>query len=442
MRRREQIDRIVRAALDAVEPGAAVTRALELDDDRLSAAGETYDLSRFDRVAVLGAGKPCAPMVQAIVDLLGSRVDQGLVLVKHGHGEDEGPIGPVEIVGAGHPVPDAAGVDATSRLAVTAESLGEDDLLIAPIGGGASSLLCLPAEGLTLDDLGRTTDTLLGSGADIVALNCMRKHLSAIKGGQLARLAAPAQVLGLMLSDVVGDPLDAIGSGPTAPDPTTFADAWSVVDRHGLEGRLPASVIERLRRGAAGEIADTPGPGDALFDRVANTVVAGNRHAARAAVEAARELGFQSQAVTTTLTGEAREVGARVAGMIRARVEAEGELARPVCLVLGGETTVTLKGDGTGGRNQELALAAAIELDGQQRMAVVTVATDGQDGPTDAAGAIATGDTISRARGLGLDPRALLDANDSYRFFDALGDLLRTGPTRTNVADLTLAFVF
>jgi hydroxypyruvate reductase len=442
MSHRDQIARIVDAALAAVEPGAAIRRAMTLDGDRLQVNGATYDMGAFDRVVVLGAGKPCAPMVRAVDDLLGPRIDGGLVVVKHGHGEDQSPIGPVEIAGGGHPVPDRAGRETTGRIAALAAELGERDLLIALVGGGASSLLCLPAAGLSLDDLVRTNSTLLRCGADIVELNAVRKHLSAIKGGQLARLAAPARTIGLVLSDVVGDPLDAVGSGPTAPDPTTFDGAWGVVDRHRLESQLPAAVIEHLRRGVAGETADTPGPDDPLFRRVANTVIAGNRHAARAAVEAARELGFQARAVTTSLTGEAREVGSRIAGMMRDRVETEGELRRPVCLVLGGETTVAIRGEGKGGRNQELALAAAMEIDGHSRMAVAALATDGQDGPTDAAGAIAFGDTIARAAKQGLDPRAHLDANDSYPFFDALGDLIRTGPTLTNVADLILAFVF
>jgi len=442
MDRREQIDHIVHAALAAAEPGAALRRSVAVAGGRLTAAGETYDLDGCERVVVIGAGKPCEPMVRALHEMLGPRIADGLVIVKHGHGEDAGAIGRVALVGGGHPIPDRAGVAATRRVAAMAGALGERDLAIALIGGGASALLSLPADGLTLEDLGRTTDALLRSGADIVELNAVRKHLSAIKGGQLARLAAPARTLGLVLSDVVGDPLDAIGSGPTAPDPTTHADAWAVIERHALAQSLPAPVVERLRRGIAGEIADTPGPGDPLFGLVRNTVIAGNRHAARAAVGAASDLGFQAEVVSSTLTGEAREAGTRIAAMARARVESDRALGRPICLVFGGETTVTVRGGGKGGRNQELALAAALEIEGQQRVAVAALATDGQDGFTDAAGAIAWGDTVSRARSLGLDPRALLAANDSHRLFDALGDLIRTGPTRTNVADVILALVF
>lgn len=440
--RRERIAAIVEAALTAVEPGAAMGRALIRDRDRLTVGGRELDLSRFERIRVLGAGKPGAPMARAAVEILDPRVDDGLVIVKHGHGEADRSVGPVEIVGAGHPVPDEAGVTAARRIASMAADLGERDLLIALVGGGASALLTKPADGLTLDDLGRTTEALLRCGAEITEFNAVRKHVSAIKGGQLARLAAPAATVGLVLSDVVGDPLDGIGSGPTAPDTTTFAGAWSVVERYELEARLPSAVIERLRRGVAGEIPDTPDATDPVFERVHNHVIAGNRHAARAAVDAARGLGFQAQTVTTSLTGEAREVGARIAAMVSERAEREDRIDRPVCLVLGGETTVTLRGDGRGGRNQELALAAAIEIDGLDRIAVVSLATDGQDGPTDAAGAMAFGDTIARARALGLESQARLEANDSYPFFDALGDLIRTGPTLTNVADLILAFVF
>jgi hydroxypyruvate reductase len=440
--RRDRIAAIAEAALAAVEPGAAIERALIRDGDRLTVGGRELDLSRLERIRVLGAGKPGAPMARAAVAILDPLVDDGLVIVKHGHGEADVRSGPVEIVGAGHPVPDEAGVAAARRAAALAAELGQRDLLIALVGGGASALLTLPADGLTLGDLGRTTAELLGCGAEITELNAVRKHLSAIKGGQLARLAAPAATVGLVLSDVVGDPLDGIGSGPTAPDPTTFADAWAVVERYGLEPRLPSAVTERLRRGVAGEIPETPDASDPIFERVENHVIAGNRHAVRAAVDAARELGFEAQLVTTSLTGEAREAGARIAAMVRERVEREDRTEGPLCLVLGGETTVTLRGDGRGGRNQELALAAAIEIDGQDRLAVVSLATDGQDGPTDAAGAMAFGDTVARARALGLDPRRHLEANDSYPLFDALGDLIRTGPTLTNVADVILAFVF
>jgi hydroxypyruvate reductase len=442
MKPHEIIDAVRRATIAAVEPGAAIRRHVELSGDRLRIEDTDYDLSAIERVIVLGAGKPAVPMVSALVDVLGPRIDDGLVITKHGHGEADGRIGPIEIAGGGHPVPDRAGTAAARRIADLARALDEHDLLIALIGGGASALLTLPAEGLDLDDMGQTTEALLRSGADIVELNAVRKHLSAVKGGQLARLAAPARTVGLVLSDVVGDPLDAIGSGPTAPDPTRFADSWRVVDKHALQDQLPPAVIERLRRGNAGEIEDTPTLGDPLFDRVQNTIIGGNRQAAQAAAEEAQRLGLKAEVVTTSLTGEAREVGARVAAMIREVAERDRPLPRPVCLVLGGETTVTVTGDGRGGRNQELALGAALEIDGLADIAVMSLATDGQDGPTDAAGAIAFGDTIARARQLGLDAAAHLANNDSYAFFDALGDLIHTGPTLTNVADVVAVFAF
>jgi hydroxypyruvate reductase len=311
------------------------------------------------------------------------------------------------------------GARAVSELAQQAT---EHDLVICLISGGGSALLTRPAEGLTLDDFQYLTDALLRSGATINEMNTVRKHCSDIKGGNLARLAAPAQLATLILSDVIGDPLDVIASGPTVPDSTTVAEA--------------REILGRYRLGEAASLRETPKPGDPIFERVQNVVVGSNRLAALAAVEEARRLGYQALLLGTYVEGEAREV-AQVAAALAKGMRADGDpLSPPACLVWGGETTVTVRGDGKGGRNQELALAAALALDGWPGVLVMALATDGTDGPTDAAGAVVTGDTMARARGIGLDARAALDANDSYRFFDALGNLIRTGPTGTNVNDL------
>lgn len=442
MNQHDQIETILEAALAAVDPWAAVRRAVALAGDRLTVASETFDLSAIASICVLGAGKAGAPMVRALVDILGDRIDCGLVIVKHGHGEAVGRIGAVELVGGGHPIPDRAGQTATRRIVAMADDLGDSDLLIAPISGGASSLLSLPTAGLTLDDLIRTTAAMLECGADITEINAVRKHLSAVKGGQLARSAAPAMTIGLMLSDVVGDPLDAIGSGPTAPDSSTFMDARSIVEKYGIDPVLPAAVSERLCRGAVGELSDTAKPEDPLFYRVHNSVVAGGHTAAEAAVAAAQQQDLNAHLVTTTLNGEAREVGGQIATVARAVLDGHGPVERPCCLVHAGETTVRIRGTGKGGRNQELALAAAIGIDGLPGVFIACLATDGQDGPTDAAGAIVNGETLRRARDLGLDAVAALKNNDSYNFLGRVGDLLRTGPTLTNVADLILVMIF
>jgi hydroxypyruvate reductase len=309
------------------------------------------------------------------------------------------------------------------------------------ISGGGSALLPLPADALPLADYQALTGLLLRCGADITEINAIRKHCSRLQGGQLARLAAPAQVVTLILSDVVGTPLDAIASGPTVPDPSTFADAVAILRRHGILDQIPGSVRDHLLAGAAGAIPDTPKPGDPLFQHVTNVVIGDNASAGRAAVAEAHRLGFSSALLTTFIQGEAREVGRAVAGLAQGIACGQSDFAAPACLVLGGETTVTIRGQGTGGRNQELALAAAIALDSYPlpedvEVAVASLGTDGTDGPTDAAGGVAWPDTVARGRALGLDARAALADNDSYHYLGALGDLIVTGPTGTNVNDL------
>jgi glycerate 2-kinase len=348
----------------------------------------------------------------------------------------------LSIIEAGHPVPDEAGLAAAQAIVNLLADTTPDDAVLCLLSGGGSALLTLPVQGITLADLQTTTASLLAAGANINEFNTIRKHLSAVKGGRLAEIAAPATVYTLILSDVVGDPLPVIASGPTAPDPTTFADAWSIVERYQLQDRLPAAVRQRLLAGRNGELADTPKPGDAIFERVHHAIIGSNRLAGQAAVQAAQAAGLQAQLLTTFIEGEAREVGKVVAGLAKGLIRAEGPLKRPACLVLGGETTVTLRGDGQGGRNQELALAAAIALDGWDDALVVAMGTDGSDGPTDAAGAFADGTTISRALARGMDAVNYLNRNDAYNFFRELDDLIITGPTQTNVNDLILIFAW
>lgn len=434
------VARVLAAALQAVEPGAAVRRHLRREGDTLLVGGRPYDLGRFERVWLVGAGKAAAPMAAAAAEILAERLSGGVVVVKHGYTQQPAePHAPVAVVEAGHPLPDAHGVAGTRRVAELLRGAGERDLVLALISGGGSALLTLPADGLALDDLQRLTELLLRSGATINEINTLRKHLDVVKGGGLARLAHPAHLATLILSDVVGSPLDVIASGPSVPDTSTFGDAWAVLERYGLLERAPAPVLERLRRGRAGALPETPRADDPLFARVANLVVGSNALAAEAALEAARAEGWHTLLLTTYLQGEAREAGRLLAAVARELAATGRPIPRPACVLAGGETTVTLRGEGRGGRNQELALAAVPDLAGLAGVALVTLATDGGDGPTDAAGAVVTGASLERARALGLDPAAHLARNDAYPFFAGLGDLLLPGPTRTNVNDL--AFV-
>ena len=398
-----------------------------------------YDLNGYRRVVILGAGKAGAPMTQAAESVLGDRVSGGLVVVKTDH---SGPTQRVRVVEASHPTPDMAGVEAGREILALAQGAGRDDLVIALISGGGSALLVSPAEGLTLADLQGLTASLLACGATINEMNCLRKHCSGVKGGQLARAVAPATLLTLVLSDVIGSPLDVIASGPTVPDSSTWADAWALVEKYDLSEKLPAAVIARLRAGLAGEIPDTPDANDPAFATSQTVVVADNFLAARAAHSKAQELGYNPLLLTTFLDGDAANAG-RVLAALAKEVQASGNpIPAPACLILGGETTVQLGSKpGKGGRNQELALAAGLALQGSQGVTVVSLATDGTDGPTDSAGAMADGATVERGGVLGLSAADHLRHHNAYPYLVASHDLLRTGPTQTNVNDLMFVFV-
>lgn len=414
---------IFRAALAAADPAAAVTRRLE-----------QLDCSRFRNIYVVGAGKAAAQMAKAAERALGRRIAAGLVNVKDGHTLK---LRRVEQNECGHPVPDERGAEGTRRIAEIAASAGKDDLVVCLISGGASALLPLPAAPVTLAEKREVTRLMLSCGADIRELNAVRKHISGIKGGQLARLAAPAAVESLMLSDVVGDPLDVIGSGPTAPDASTFQKAGEILCRYNLMPRVPQAVRERIEQGMRGEIPDTPKPGDPLFRRVRNTIVGSNRLGLIAAARCAKELGYRTLVLASEIEGETRDVARMHAAIAREIARAGQPLKPPACIITGGETTVTIRGSGLGGRNQEFALAAAIDIAGLPNTLVFSAGTDGTDGPTDAAGAMADGDTLTRNP----DARRYLDANDSYHYFEPLRDLVMTGPTGTNVMDVRIVLV-
>ena len=475
-RNEEHLISVMTAALRAVDPQEAVRAHLVRTGSTLRVGEEEILLDSVDRIVVVGAGKAGMPMVAAFQEALGDRIADGLVTVEYGHStggtpwqirferrpssSDErasaaipmksasSPAGEkcVRIVEAAHPIPDSAGLAAAQAIRDLAKSLGSRDVLLVVLSGGASALLPLPAEGITLADLQALTDLLLRCGAEIGEINTVRKHCSQLAGGQLARWAAPARTVSLVLSDVVGNPLGSIGSGPTVADPSTFADALTVLRRYGIEDAAPASISAHLRRGATGAIADTPKPGDPLFARTTTVVVGDNQRAAMAAVRRARDIGWHSDLLTTYLQGEAREVGKVMAALAQGIARGQSDCTAPTCLILGGETTVTLRGEGKGGRNQELALAAAIALNRYDMpdsldVSVVSLATDGTDGPTNAAGGRATLHSVKRALALGLDPLAALADNNSNPLLAALGDLLVTGPTQTNVNDLVLVSV-
>jgi hydroxypyruvate reductase len=469
----EHLISVMTAALRAVDPQEAVRAHLVRTGSTMRVGEGEIHLDSVDRIVVVGAGKAGMPMVVALQEALGDRIADGLVTVKYGHAisgtrwhvrfeslahsNDEparpatsvecadSPVGQqrVRVVEAAHPIPDAAGLAAARSIRDLAKSLGPRDLLLVVLSGGASALLPLPAEGISLADLQALTDLLLRCGAEIGEINTVRKHCSQLAGGQLARWAAPARTISLVLSDVVGNPLGSIGSGPTVPDPTSFADALAVLQRYDIQSAVPASIIDHLRRGATGAVADTPKPDDPLFTRATTVVVGDNQRAAMAAVRKAREIGWQSDLLTTYLQGEAREVGKVMAALAQGIATGQSGCVAPTCFVLGGETTVTVRGGGKGGRNQELALSAAIALgryDMPERLdvSIVSLATDGTDGPTNAAGGRATNHSVKRAIAIGLDPLEALADNNSYPLLANLGDLLVTGPTQTNVNDLVL----
>jgi glycerate 2-kinase len=415
------------AALAAAEVGPLVRRALT-----------QVELRSEGRLIVVGAGKASGAMAAAVEEVLGDRVSDGVVAVKDGH---LAPTRRIRLLEAGHPVPDERGAAAARAILELAGSAGQDDRVLVLISGGASALTPAPAPPVTLADKQAVTRLLLAAGATINQLNAVRKHLSLLKGGQLARAAAPAPVHALLLSDVIGDSLDVIGSGPTAPDASTFGETLRILDRFRIRDRVPASVVQRLAQGAQGRIAETPKADDPLFRRVTNVVIGNNALVIDAAAARARQLGWTPHVLTRSLQGEARFVARDFVQLARRIRAGLGPVAARACVLASGETTVTVRGRGAGGRCQEFALSAALAMEGLDGVVVLAAGTDGTDGPTPAAGAVADGASAGRAREQRGDPRARLEANDSYPVFASLGDLIVTGPTNTNLLDLYLLLV-
>ena len=432
---REHARQIFAAGLASADPFAAVTRHVKLENGHLTVGERRYDLAGVGRIFVVGCGKASARMALALEQTLQDRISGGVVVVKYGHGLA---LQKVKVVEAGHPIPDQAGLDGACQVSDIVTRASAADLILLVVSGGGSALLPLPVEPLSLEDKQKTTEALLASGATIQEVNTLRKHLSQLKGGRLAKLAHPANLVGLILSDVVGDALDAIASGPTVPDPTTYQDCLEIVKRYSLSGKVPNAVLAVIERGAQGQVEETAKPTDVVFRGVHNVIVGSNRLALAAAQARARDLGYRTILLSSTIEGESRSVALSHAQALRDILQQDPSVKRPLCLLSGGETTVTIRGDGLGGRNQEFALAAAMAIRGLDNVVILSAGTDGTDGPTDAAGAIIDGATVDRAATLGLNAGEFLERNDSYRFLQATDDLLITGPTFTNVMDLQL----
>ena len=430
-------------AIAAVDPYAAVKRALRLEGHELVAGqGDNvlrcFNLTEVDRILVVGGGKATAPMAKAVEEILGPRIWKGHIVVKYGFSEE---LQKIEITEAGHPLPDENGVKGAAKILEILSEAGERDLVISLISGGGSALLPQPADDITLKEKQAVTQMLLDCGATIEEINALRKHISLTKGGQMARAAWPATVLNLMLSDVVGDRLDVIASGPFVPDPSTFKNVEEIILKYGLQD-LPASVAAYIKAGVEGRVPETPKEGDQIFERVFNLVVGNNLIALKAAGKKASSMGYSTLILSSMIEGETREVAKVHVGIAREVLKSGHPLTAPACIISGGETTVTIKGKGTGGRNQEFCLAAAIHLEGEPPAVVIlSGGTDGNDGPTDAAGGIVDPLTTKRARDMGLNPAEYLNNNDSYNFLKQTGGLLVTGPTKTNVMDVRLILI-
>ena len=429
---------IFQAGIETVSGEKAVQRQCRVEDEKLFLGPLEYHLPELAHIFVVGAGKASAYMALTLEHLLADRIARGLINVKYEHLAD---VKHIKLIEAGHPVPDINGQRGAAAILEMAHAAQSQDLLICLMSGGGSALLPLPAAGIELADKQAMINTLLACGATIHEINTLRKHTSAIKGGQLARAAYPAELVALILSDVVGDDLDVIASGPTVADSSTFEDALAVVRKYDLAHRLPPAIMSYLEAGLAGQRPETPKPGDVSCTKAHNLIIGSNFEALQSARQAAQRMGYNTIILSSTIEGETRDVATWHASIAREIRHSGNPIAPPACILSGGETTVTLQGQGKGGRNQEFALAAAIAIADQEDMVILSGGSDGTDGPTDAAGAIVDSTSLSRAQTAGLEPRSFLANNDAYHFFKPLGDLLITGPTHTNVMDLRIILV-
>ena len=435
---RSEAEKVFKAAVERVNPYRAVREFVLLDGERLILGqGEEpktlLDMASFDHIYLVGGGKATAPMAKALEDLLPGRIGGGIINVKYGFTED---LSLTRIIEADHPLPDQNGVDGTKKILDLLKGAGERDLIFSLISGGGSALLPHPAARISLEEKQAVTRGLLKCGASIDEINTIRKHISDSKGGQMARAAYPATIVNLMLSDVVGDKMDVIASGPFVPDPSTFIEAQGILDKYGLQD-LPLTVTAYLKEGVEGSAPETPKGGDSVFDRVHNFIIGSNILALEAAKEAAEKMGYQTLILSSMVEGETREVAHVHTAIAKEILKTGRPLVPPACIISGGETTVTIHGGGLGGRNQEFCLAAALDLAGlDPRVIILSGGTDGNDGPTPAAGAIVDPGTVARGEERGVKASEYLDSNDAYHFFEKTGELLVTGPTNTNVMDV------
>ncbi|MBA4397247.1 MAG: glycerate kinase [Syntrophus sp. (in: bacteria)] len=433
--RRQQAAEIFQAVLRSIDPYGLV-------QEHASRIACLYRAENFQKLYLVSFGKAAFPMAKALTDAVGGTLTRGVLITKDGHVPDAGLPEKMAVYEAAHPVPDIRGVLATEKIMALLQEADRETLVVCLISGGGSALLTAPHAGIDLRQKQDITQLLLRAGADIVEMNTVRKHLSRIKGGRLAQLAYPARVVSLILSDVIGDPLDVIASGPTAPDETTFQDALAVLDRYHLKDRLPAKVLDILTRGALGEIPETPKANNPIFDKVENLIIGSNKEALQVAAREALLRGYSAVILSSELKGEAREVGRRLAGQAIEACRASGKtVPGKICLIAGGETTVTVTGKGLGGRNTELALAFAREIKDMEGITLLSAGTDGTDGPTNAAGAVVDGGTLRRGEASGLDVAAFMAENDSYHFLEKTHDLLITGSTGTNVMDMQIILI-
>lgn len=429
--------------LTAVDPYQAVKRFVHLEGERLVIGEEggpktELDLAEFDGISLVGAGKATAPMARAIERVFGKRIEKGIINVKYGFTDE---LAFTEIIEASHPVPDEKGVKGTRKILDLLERAGKRDLIFSLISGGGSALLPHPKGHITLSEKQHITRELLACGASIDEINAVRKHIASSKGGQMARAAFPATVVNLMLSDVVGDKMDVIASGPFVPDTSTFKDVWEIFKKYDLKD-IPPAIHEHVKAGLDGHIPETPKEDDKIFDRVFNVIVGSNMMALEAASAKAKALGYEPLILSSMVEGETREVARVHSAMAKEMVKTGRPMPPPACIISGGETTVTIRGEGLGGRNQEFCLAACLDLVNlPPRVVILSGGTDGNDGPTDAAGALVDPFTVSRGRNAGMEAAEFLSRNDAYHFFERTDDLLITGPTNTNVMDVRLVLV-
>jgi len=433
--RRQQAAEIFQAVLRSIDPYGLV-------QEHAGRIACLYRAENSQKLYLVSFGKAAFLMAKALTDAVGGTLSRGVLITKDGHVLEAGLSKKMAIYEAAHPVPDIRGVLATEKIMALLQEANRETLVVCLVSGGGSALLVAPHEGIDLREKQEITQLLLKAGADIGEMNTVRKHLSRIKGGRLAELAYPARVVSLILSDVIGDPLDVIASGPTAPDETTFQDALAVLERYRMKDRVPAKILDILIRGALGEIRETPKANNPIFDKVENIIIGSNKEALQVAAREALLRGYSTVILSSELKGEAREVGKWLAGQaIEAYRESGQTVQRKICLIAGGETTVTVAGKGLGGRNTELALAFAREIKDMNGITLLSAGTDGTDGPTNAAGAIVDGGTLSRGEASGLDVEACMAENDSYHFLEKTHDLLITGPTGTNVMDLQIILI-